>query len=332
MKRVIRILTVVWAGVLLAGAPASAARMDSIDISGSDATYQAEYEAYTQAASAGDAVVCEFTVGSTAASDGALCRIELPDDSVYLYMDEGDLAVMMYNGSQYKKFKVDYQLKTNVTYTLCVFQDGLAFFDGSSSYTYTGDFSGFTDVKSGWSEASNQFEVVLTKREKTAENAQQTASKTQTDAEAAAAAADAQSARSRPSGWVITALILAVTANILALIALRTALIARRRAAKHAKRRRAPERRVQVTRVQNSARTRAAERPRPAPAKPSEPRQTPPPRVRTGGEIMDFASVLGDIAEEKIQPPAQPFDLYLDRSWREERRAQLTPYRFGDPA
>ena len=109
MKQGIRILAMVWIGVLLAGMPVSAARMDSIDIRGSDATYQAEYEAYTKAASAGDAAVCELTVGNPEGGEnGALCRIELPDDTVYLYMDEGDLAVLTYDGSKYKKFKINY--------------------------------------------------------------------------------------------------------------------------------------------------------------------------------------------------------------------------------
>lgn len=321
MKRIIRILTMVCTGVLLTVLPVSAARMDSIDISGSDATYQAKYEAYTKAANAEDAAVCEFTVNNPEGGDsGALCRIELPDDTVYLYIDEGDLAVLTYDGSDYKKFKVDYRLQSSVTYTLCVFQDGLAFFDGADCYTYSGNFAGFTDVLNGWSEESNVYDVTLTKRERQQETAAPTASKKQTDAQAAAAAADAQSERSRPSGWVIAALILSVSGNLIALIALRIAVPVRRAPARHAKRRRAP---VQRTAPQTAQPTR-----RPAPPKPPVP-QTPP---RTAADkLRDYAPVLGSIATETIAPPAQAFDLYTDSRWRVSRRELLKPYRFGDP-
>lgn len=335
MKQGIRILTMVWIGVLLAGMPVSAARMDSIDISGSDATYQAEYEAYTKAASAGDAAVCELTVGNPEGGEnGALCRIELPDDTVYLYMDEGDLAVLTYDGSKYKKFKVNYQLKRDVTYTLCVFQDGLAFFDGTDSYTYSGDFSGFTDIMSGWSAESNVFETTLTRRTQQAGTAQQTASQKQTDAEAAAAAADAQSTRSRPSGWVIAALILAISGNVIALIALRVAVPVRRTPAKHAKRGKRPAPSPKPRDTRDKPKPVPPRPPKPQKPKPQQTEQQPvqPPQSRTAEEkLKDYASVLGSIATDSAQLPAQPFDLYTDSRWRASRRAMLKPHRFGDP-
>lgn len=329
MKRGIRILTMVWIGVLLAGMPVSAARMDSIDIRGSDVTYQAEYEAYTKAASAGDAAVCELTVSNPDGGDsGALCRIELPDDTVYLYMDEGDLAVLTYDGSEYKKFKVDYKLKRDVTYTLCVFQDGLAFFDGADSYTYSGNFTGFTDIVSGWSAESNVFETTLTRRAQQTETAPQTASKKQTDAEAAAAAADAQSTRSRPSGWVIAALILSVSGNVIALIALRVAVPVRRTPAKHVKRKKRPAPPPKPRDMRDKHKT-----PPPRPQKPEQPPVQPeqPPSRTAEEKLKDYASILGSIATESAQLPAQPFDLYTDSRWRDSRRAMLKPYRFGDP-
>ena len=166
LRRFVRILTLLCVCLLLVGIPASAARMGSVDINGSEVAYQAQYKAYTEAASGDDAVVCKFTVSNpTAGKNGALCRIILPQSqNVYLYMDAGDLAVMRYDGSEYKKFCADYQLKRGTTYTLCVFRDGLVFFDGTRCYTYSGNLYGFTDVIAGWSGESNVFSTTLTKQ------------------------------------------------------------------------------------------------------------------------------------------------------------------------
>lgn len=331
MKRGIRALLLGLIGTLLFSIPVAAASIDSVDIRGSDASYQAMYEAYTKAASAADAAVCELKIGDPdAGSNGALCRIELPDDTAYLYMDEGDLAVLMYYGSEYQKFQENYQLRSDITYTLCVFQDGLAFFDGMDCYTFTVDLSGFSDVISGWSDSSNVFETTLTRREPGAEGGpvQDTASQPQTEAEAAAAAADAQSARSRPSGWVILALILSISGNVIALTALRVAVPVQRTPARHSKRR-APAKRS----GQSGGYTHVSRQPYPRQKrsnKASVPAQSQ--KKRTANErLKEYESILGDIAADAVQKPAEPFDLYMDKRWRNSRRALLQPYRFGDP-
>lgn len=224
-----RIATFFCICLLLTGIPASAARMGSVDVNGSEVAYQAQYKAYTEAASGDDALVCYFTVSNpTAGKNGALCRIILPQSqNVYLYMDAGALAVMRYDGSEYKKFSADYPLKRGITYTLCVFRDGLVLFDGIHCYTYSGNFYGFTDVIAGWSDDSNVFSTELTKKAPAAST--DSSADTQEDNEAAATETEpAPASDPYPSIWVVLALLLGTTSNLLALVSLRSSNMALR--------------------------------------------------------------------------------------------------------
>ncbi|MGM9616090.1 hypothetical protein [Butyricicoccus sp.] len=224
-----RIATFFCICLLLTGIPASAARMGSVDVNGSEVAYQAQYKAYTEAASDDDALVCYFTVSNpTAGKNGALCRIILPQSqNVYLYMDAGALAVMRYDGSEYKKFSADYPLKRGITYTLCVFRDGLVLFDGIHCYTYSGNFYGFTDVIAGWSDDSNVFSTELTKKAPAAST--DSSADTQEDNEAAVTETEpAPASDPYPSIWVVLALLLGTTSNLLALVSLRSSNMALR--------------------------------------------------------------------------------------------------------
>lgn len=218
-----RIATFFCICLLLTGIPASAARMGSVDVNSSEIAYQTQYKAYTEAASGEDAVVCYFTVSNpTAGKNGALCRIILPQSrNVYLYMDAGALAVMRYDGSEYKKFSADYKLERDVTYTLCVFRDGLVLFDGIHCFTYSGNFYGFSDVLAGWSDDSNVFSTKLTKKAPTVTSN----SSTDTEQTHTTVSTDTESqpiTNPYPSIWVIAALLLGVTSNLVALVSLRS--------------------------------------------------------------------------------------------------------------
>lgn len=223
-----RIITFFCICLLLTGIPASATRMGSVDVNGSEVAYQAQYKAYTEAAASGkDSLVCYFTVSNpTAGKNGALCRMILPQSkNVYLYMDNGALAVMRYDGSEYKKFSADYQLKQGQTYTLCIFLDGLVLFDGIRCYTYSGNFYGLSDVAAGWSDESNVFSTKLTKKAPSS-----TAASTDTQ-ETDPVSTETQTtsvSNPYPSIWVILALLLGTTSNLLALVALRSSNMALR--------------------------------------------------------------------------------------------------------
>ncbi len=347
LRRLVRILTLFCVCLLLAGVPASAARMGSVDINGSEVAYQALYKAYTEAASEDDAILCKFTVSNpTAGKNGALCRILLPQSqNVYLYMDAGDLAVMRYDGSEYKKFCADYQLQRGTTYTLCVFRDGLVLFDGIHCYTYSGNFYGFTDVVAGWSAESNVFSTTLTKQTSASESEP---ADDETDDEPAVTEQSIESTESTaaavspyPPLWVILVLVLGISSNLLALAALRSSNMALRtvrrvmprtgRASRPAAQSRpsakqsAPKRATQKRSAPSAARSAPSKKQSPAapaPQPPAKPKQKPkiffPP-------------------EEKPTPaaenpsPVQPYDLYTGTFWQTYAE-RFKPYRFGDPS
>lgn len=344
LRRFVRIVTLFCCCLLLVGIPASAARMGSVDVNSSEVAYQALYEAYTEAASGDDAVVCKFTVSNpTAGKNGALCRIILPQSqNIYLYMDAGDLAVMRYDGSEYKKFRADYQLSSSKTYTLCVFNDGLVFFDGTSCYTYSGNLYGFTDVIAGWSDESNVFSTTLTKQAATS-----AATSENTDADEETATAEpviptVTAANPYPPIWVILALALGASSNLLALLALRSSNLALhtvRRSIPHTgrlsksapqskpstKKSAPPKRPPQKKHPTPAARTTPRAKASPSPAilqSPVKSKQKPkiffPPEEKTSSAAKPSA------------PPAQPYDLYTGTFWQSYAK-QFKFYRFGDP-
>ena len=371
-RRLLRFLTLFFCCMLFAGIPASAARMGSVDINGSEVAYQAQYKAYTEAASGDDAAICKFTVGNpNAGKNGALCRIILPQSqNVYLYMDAGDLAVMRYDGSEYKKFSVDYQLKSNFTYTLCVFRDGLVLFDGTRCYTYSGNFYGFTDILAGWSAESNVFSTSLTRQTPTAETTVDTEEEpdTPTEASLSAAAETVPAADPYPPIWFILALVLGVSSNLLALASLRSSNMALRAVRRTMAPPKRPRPAAQQPRPNPAKKTAQAKRPpqkkqpvRSAPprqsAQPRQPaqqrqpvqqqqpaqqpmpqpvQQTAPPPQKRKPTIFFPPEEKPAVAKQPAQPeqPAQPvlpYDLYTGTFWK-TYATQFQPYCFGDPA
>lgn len=353
LRRFVRIVTLFCCCLLLIGIPASAARMGSVDVNGSEVAYQALYEAYTEAASGDDAVVCKFTVSNpTAGKNGALCRIILPQSqNVYLYMDAGDLAVMRYDGSEYKKFSVDYQLSSNTTYTLCVFSDGLVFFDGIRCYTYSGNLYGFTDVIAGWSDESNVFSTTLTKEASTTteDTTEDTADSSVSAAAEQPATVSTTAASLYPPIWVILALVLGVSSNLVALLALRSsnmALHTVRRSMPYGKRppkpaaqqkppakKPAPPKRPPQQKKKQPAAARTAPRPKPSPP-PAIPQPQPPAKPKQKPTIFyppEPPKEQPAPAEQQAGPFAQPYDLYTGSFWKSYAE-RFKSYRFGDPA
>ncbi|MDO5783510.1 MAG: hypothetical protein Q4P20_00445 [Eubacteriales bacterium] len=348
LRRFVRILTLLCVCLLLVGIPASAARMGSVDINGSEVAYQAQYKAYTEAASGDDAVVCKFTVSNpTAGKNGALCRIILPQSqNVYLYMDAGDLAVMRYDGSEYKKFCADYQLKRGTTYTLCVFRDGLVFFDGTRCYTYSGNLYGFTDVIAGWSGESNVFSTTLTKQAPTSDTASEDTEDdeetvtTEEPAPSTAAAADPY-----PPIWVILALVLGTSSNLLALAALHSSNLALRTVRRSAprtgytsrpatKQKQKPPAKKPATSKRPPQKKSATSAARTA----SHGKSSPPPAMSQPSAKPKQKPKIFFPPEEKAAPtakpsaqPTQPYDLYTGTFWQTYAE-KFKPYRFGDPA
>lgn len=333
--------------------------MGSIDVNGSEVAYQAQYEAYTEAASQDDAAVYKLKVENpTAGQNGALACIVMPNGkNAYLYMDAGALAVMRFDGSEYKKFKADYELKKGTTYTLCVFQDGLVFFDGVNCYKYSGDFYGFTDVAAGWSDESNVFSVSL---EKTSAAEPDTSDREKTDDTEEAPVQETAASTSEvsfPSVWIILAMLLAVTSNLVALAALRTSNIALRAirpyrqrtsgqpAASSAQRNAPPK----AARQRSTSQRMQQQKRQPAPqSRPQRPTANPhataakkkPVVSLFDQEKMAQQDAKPQVRQDKKQKPApqaparkpgtlaQPFDLYLDPYWR-ANPGQFMPYRFG---
>ncbi|MCD8356755.1 MAG: hypothetical protein LUE11_09315 [Clostridia bacterium] len=363
IRRIARILTLFCACLLVIGIPASAARMGSVDINGSEVAYQAQYKAYTEAASGDDAVVCYFTVSNpTAGKNGALCRIILPQSqNVYLYMDAGDLAVMRYDGSEYKKFGVNYQLNRNVTYTLCVFRDGLVFFDGTHCYTYSGNFYGFTDVIAGWSDDSNVFSTKLTKKASTEKTDSDDTEAAETSA--SLETTEVPAVNPYPPIWVVLALLLGTTSNLLAMAALRSsnmALRTIRRSIPHANpprrqpaagpkqpvhppqqtrktrntTQKSPAKKQQHTTKRPAAKPQAASSapagrtPSPAPAAP-RPAEKRKPTLFFLDEPTKKDSGKPSAAQNASFQPSQPFDLYLGTFWR-AHTDKMVPYHFGN--
>lgn len=353
IRWITRIITIFCACLLLAGIPASAARMGSVDINGSEVAYQAQYKAYTQAAAEDDAVVCEFTVSNpTAGKNGALCRIILPQSqNVYLYMDAGDLAVMRYDGSEYKKFGVDYQLKNNVTYTLCVFRDGLVLFDGTRCYTYSGNLYGFTDVIAGWSDDSNVFSTKLSKKKPSQIKSNSSSTESTPSSGSSMETASVTVSNPYPPIWVILAMLLGTTSNLLALAALRSSNIALRTVQRSMLRNN-----TNVSRAHKQQTTSAPKRPA---QKPKAPSAAPPKRATastparpaksashssaasstarpSGNKQSRFFDVDAlppskpPTAPTPVAPtqPTQPFDVYNGDYWRIHRE-KFIPCNFG---
>ncbi|MDO4174340.1 MAG: hypothetical protein Q4D42_06215 [Eubacteriales bacterium] len=355
IRWIARIITIFCACLLLVGIPASAARMGSVDINGSEVAYQAQYDAYTQAASEGDAIVCEFTVSNpTAGKNGALCRIVMSQgQNLYLYMDAGDLAVMRYDGSEYKKFGVDYQLQSNVTYTLCVFVDGLVLFDGTRCYTYSGNLYGFTDVIAGWSDDSNVFSTRLTKQESTQNTQTESNPETTTENNTAAAETTSMEAVSNsvsnayPSLWVVLAILLGVTSNLMALMALRSSNIVLRTVQKsmpHSRTSRSqsppPSKQAKSMPKRPPAKPKApptaSARRQPPTARPTKPTPqasaTQPPEKKQQRffdvDQLPPSSPASVPAHATSPQPTQPFDVYNGDYWRTNQSAFL-PCNFG---
>lgn len=366
IRRITRILTLFCACLLVTGIPASAARMGSVDINGSEVAYQAQYKAYTEAASGDDAVVCYFTVSNpTAGKNGALCRIILPQSqNVYLYMDAGDLAVMRYDGSEYKKFGAAYQLKSGVTYTLCVFRDGLVLFDGTHCYTYSGNFYGFTDVIAGWSDDSNVFSTKLTKKAPTVntDTDDTEAEETNTSLETT----EVPAVNPYPPIWVVLALLLGTTSNLLALAALRSSNMALRTVRRSIPYANAPHRQSPAPK-QSAHTSQSSRKSQTAPQKPPVKKQqytakrsaaksqaaSSAPTERPSVQTPSAASAAPRPAEKRkptiffpdepakktaAKPPSashtpsqpsEPFDLYAGTFWR-AHTDKMTPYHFGN--
>lgn len=350
--RAYRVLLLCGICLLLLRVPAVAQRMGSVDVNGSEVAYQAQYDAYTEAASQDGAVVCKLSVENpTAGKNGAVARIVMPDGkNTYLYMDEGSLAVMQFDGSEYKKFKEEYELKKNTTYTLCVFQDGLVFLDGVNCYKYSGDFYGFTDVAAGWSDQSNVFSVLLEKSN-AVEPDTEDGEKTDTTEEKSEQETKASPSASFPSVWIILVMLLAVTSNLVALAALRTSNIALR--AVRPNRPNTPRHTV-ASSVQQKEPQKVVRQHRPAPqpvkqqkkqsapqsrsARPAaKPQEQTTAKKRPTPELFDQENIMQTDAEQTPEPKtaarkqytlAQPFDLYRNPYWR-ANPAQFVPYRFG---
>lgn len=288
--------------LLLTGIPASAARMGSVDVNGSEVAYQAQYKAYTEAAASGDdSLVCYFTVSNpTAGKSGALCRMILPQSkNVYLYMDNGALAVMRYDGSEYKKFSADYQLKRGQTYTLCIFSDGLVLFDGIRCYTYSGNFYGLSNVAAGWSDESNVFSTQLTKKAPSS-----TAASTDTQ-ETKPVSTETQTtsvSNPYPSIWVILALLLGTTSNLLALVALRSSNMALRTVYRVLSPSR-PSHYKQTSSTQTVSRTAQSPNRKPAPAKQSRKPAAKPPTSQRSSKQTTTKQSVNQQQKNRTQPP-----------------------------
>ncbi len=342
--RALRVLLLCSIGLLLLRVFADAQQMASVQVDGSEIAYQAEYQAYTEAASQDGAVICELKVEDPeAGSSGALARVVMPDDeNTYVYMDEGALAVMKYDGSEYRRFKADYQLERDKTYTLCVFQDGLAFLDGVDCYTYSGDFNGFTDVAAGWSDESNVFSSSLQKVDAVEQDLQDDTEGSSEDSsedggEDNAADQEQTAATEEKSGssiWLILTFLLALSSNLVALAALRTSNIALRAIRPHrahvpvqtVAQTRSPQRNMQKYGVHRSATQPVREQPVSQGRRSVRPSEKPVSHTRRPVQSSEKPRQQATVRTPEMLK--EPFSLYMDASWRANPE-QFVPYQFG---